>query len=71
MSTNFRLLSESDDTKLKDKPYDKLFLIKRNVECNCIFKMYKDYMKMPKFNVIAELTASHLEINKLKKKSKF
>ena len=67
MSTNFRLLSESDDTKLKDKPYDKLFLIKRNVECNCIFKMYKDYMKMPKFNVIAELRASHLEINKLKK----
>ena len=66
MSTSFRLLSDSDDTKLKDKPYDKLFLIKRNVECNCMFKMYKDYMKMQKFNIIAELRASHLEINKLR-----
>ena len=72
--TKYKLLSDSDEKKLRDFPYEKLFLIKRNTECNCEFKMYTNYMNMKKFDIIAELkdlneinSQLQKEIEKLKK----
>ena len=55
LQTKYRLLSNSDEKKLRDFQHGKLFLIKRNTQCNCEFKLYTKYMNMKKFDVIAKL----------------
>ena len=68
MNESFRLISSNEKDNLKEYRYDKLYLIKRNTQCNCEYKKYIDYMKKNKFEILKKLKESdELNINKDKR----
>ena len=72
-SKNYEILSKETKKKLSQFKNDKLYLIRTNTLCDCEFKMYMDYMKMEKFDVIAALKDSQknlAESQKLYQESK-
>ena len=82
-STKYQLITTSDNSyeqekldkiKLNKTGCEKLYLVKRNSECNCNFKLYHKYMNMQKFDIISKLKEMNdeninlkREIQKLKK----
>jgi hypothetical protein len=61
---NYHLLSDSDEKKLKEFNYNKLYLIKIDHLCDCEYKTYNKYMNMKKFEILADLKNLDIENKK-------
>ena len=64
---NYRILSINDFVKLSEYKYDKLYLIKKNIQCNCEYKNYLRFMNMKKFDILAKLRELDILNQNLKK----
>lgn len=69
-SNKYFLLSRDVKKKLSDFKHKELFLIKKNTLCDCELKMYKTYMNMEKFDVIAKLKEAIEKANDSEEESK-
>ena len=60
-------LSGNEDSKLSSLIIDKPYIIKIKNECHCEYKTYKNYMYIPKFEVIKRIKELDDEKNNLEK----
>ena len=68
-SKKYEILSNDGKKKLSQFKQEKLYLIRTNTICDCEFKMFMDFMKMEKFDVIAALKDSREKMAELEEDS--
>ena len=68
-SKNYEILSKDTKKKLSQFKQEKLYVIRTNTLCDCEYKMYMDFMKMEKFDVIAALKDSREKMAELEEDS--
>ena len=69
----YYLLSDDDKKKLNEFGTTNIYLIKNNIQCECEYKMFQNYMNMSKFHIIEKIKnlnnrKKELEQSELEKK---